>query len=261
MRTLLRVLCAILVMVLVQPVRASQDDIVVVNVDDANPPFMSGSLNNARGLYPSIIETVFGMMGARVLVQAMPWKRALSSLDQGVAAVGGLYKTSRRSVLYDFSEPLFIERVVVVYNVHHPLVFHSLKDLEGKTVGVITSWSYGDAFDQAHLQGRVHVSASNSDIQNLGKLELGRVDAVLAIDEAARNLIHSGGLGDLAVAPIPLAENPTYLAFNKKLGARRQLDEFNAGLRELKRTRLYQKLIDDAMQPAVCLPPCYGPVH
>lgn len=233
-------------LILSSSARAAGDGVVTVEVDSANPPFMYGSANHAIGLYPSIIEAVFALCGTPVAVRAVPWKRAMNDLDYGRAAVGGLYKTRARSRIYDFSAPLFVERIMVVYDKRRPIDFRSLTDLNGKDVGVIAGWSYGDPFDTARQQQRFRVSTDQSDIQTLRKLALGRLDAALVVNEPARALIKAMGLTQLQIAPVPLAENPVYLAFNKTARATALLNDFNTRLQELQGSRLYQILINRA---------------
>lgn len=234
------------VFILSASARAAGDGVVTVEVDSANPPFMYGSVNHAIGLYPSIIETVFSMCGTPVVLRAVPWKRAMNDLDYGRAAVGGLYKTQERSRRYDFSAPLFVERIMVVYDKRRPVNFRTLADLNGKNVGVIAGWSYGDAFDAARDQGLFRIATDQSDIQTLRKLALGRLDVALVVNEPARALIKAMGLTQLQIAPTPLAENPVYLAFHKKARATALLNDFNARLRELQGSRIYQLLINRA---------------
>lgn len=134
----------------------------------------------------------------------------------GPAKVGGIYQTEERSRKYDYSEPLFIEQIVVCENRRAPLGFKSLPDLYGKREGVLNGWNYGDTFDQVRKAGRLVAEEVRSDALNLAKLQLGRLDAVLAIKEAAAVLLKDGAYPDVQCAPEPLVQNPSYLAFHKK---------------------------------------------
>lgn len=220
---------------------------VAIEVDAANPPFMYGSVTSAKGLYPALIETIFAMNGTQVRLAAKPWKRALSDLEQGHAGVAGLYKNSERSKKYDFSQPLFTERIMVFYNRQRPVAYHNLTDLNGKHVGVLAGWSYGDAFDQARHSNHFMVSEANSDAQNMAKLAAGRLDVVLAIAETGQRQIRQGGMKLLTMAPQPMTENQTYLAFSKKAGASALLQAFDAGLQALKKTQLYSEIIKNEL--------------
>jgi len=241
------VCCALLSLVLAQSVRAVDSQITVIEVDAANPPFMYGSASSAKGIYPALIETVFGMIGTPVSLSAKPWRRVLRNVDLGRAGVAGIYKNQQRSQKLDFSEPLFSERIMVFYNRQHPVKVQGLADLEGKHIGVLAGWSYGDAFDLARQDNHFTVSEANSDAQNMAKLAAGRLDLVLAVEEtgsAQVNLAHSKQINML---PVPLFKNLTYLAFNKKVHATLLLQRFNAGLQELKETPQYNLIVKNAL--------------
>lgn len=231
---------------------------VVVNVDAENPPFMYSTSGHPAGLYPDLIREVFAHTSFRVQLKAVPWRRALGDLEAGSAGVGGVYKTRERAARYDYSDPIYVERIVVVYADSQPIRFRSLADLEGRRVGVMSGWSYGEAFDRAVREGRVHASAATSDRQNLGKLVLGRLDAALLVEESALTLVQQAGYRNVRIAAIPLTENPTYLAFNKSAGATALLQAFNRQLRLLKRSPRYGLLVSNALASPSCAPHCAG---
>jgi len=203
-----------------------------VDVDEANPPFMYAQAGRAAGAYPALLGAVFREMKAEVEIRALPWRRALSEIESGAAGVGGLYQTAERLARFDYSEPLFVERINV-YMPRGPATYRGLTDLHGKRVGVIRGWSYGDEFDEARRTGTVLVEEVTSDEQNLRKLEAGRLDAALAIEEAAGpRLKQYPGVQRAGT----LAEKPTFLAFHKSARMGAFLERFNAALARLKKS-------------------------
>lgn len=210
------------------------DEVVRIGVDSANPPFMSGTSTVARGVYPALLSAAFSAMGEPVLVAALPWKRVIVAIDEGTAGAAGIYRTAAREKTYDFSDPILIERVGLYYNSAKPVAFSSVADLYGLRVGVITGWSYGDEFDRACREGKIIAVPVPSDLQNLGKLELGRIDAALIIIEAAPALLALKPSQGIARSERLLAENATYLAFNKRARKSVLLRRFNAALSELR---------------------------
>lgn len=214
---------------------------VSVNVDEANPPFMYARDGQAAGVYPALLRAAFDHLKVPLALEAMPWKRALGEIDQGRSGVGGLYKTTERLQKYDYSEPLFVEKLVVYFHVKSPVSFTQLGDLDGKRVGVIRGWSYGDDFDRARKAGRFLVEEVGSDDQNFRKLDAMRIDVAIAINESGSTLLER--YRNLAAAPTPLSQNPTFLAFAKTSGRTELLGRFDAVVREMRRTGEYQRLV------------------
>jgi polar amino acid transport system substrate-binding protein len=234
-------LCAVLALGLA-PLRAQEH--TLVDVDDANPPFMFAAQGHAAGVYPALLAAAFREMGVPVVIEPKPWRRALAEIDTGHAGVGGIYKNAERLQRFDYSDALFVERVNV-YTLRGRLRYANLADLAGKRVGVIRGWSYGDDFDALRKSGAVTTEDVASDGQNFAKLEAGRLDAVLAIAEAAEPLLRKHPQAELAGT---LAENPTYLAFNKSVARLDLLQRFNAALGRLRASGESRRIVSEALQ-------------
>lgn len=217
---------------------------VRVNVDESNPPFMFGRDGKAAGVYPALMAAAFQEMRVELRIEAKPWRRALMELDAAQAGVGGIYKNTERLAKYDFSEPMYVERINVYVPAGRYFSYTRLADLEGKRVGVIRGWSYGDDFDRARSAGRLLAEEVDSDEQNFRKLAIGRIDALLAIDEAgAAQLRQHAGLRLAGT----MVENPTYLAFHKSAHQAALLERFNAALARLKKSGRLESIVGEAI--------------
>jgi polar amino acid transport system substrate-binding protein len=228
---------------------AAPGAVVQVAVDSANPPFMSGTITAAHGVYPALLAAAFGAMGEPVLVAALPWKRVIVGIDEGRSGAAGIYRNAQRAKTYDFSEPLFVERIGVYYNTKNPVAFKSVADLYGMRVGVLTGWSYGDEFDRACREGKIIADPVPSDLQNLGKLEIGRIDVALIIVDAAPALLSLKPFQGIAKSERLLAEFPTYLAFNKRAGKTALLRKFNATLNDLRANGEHARIVARELAP------------
>lgn len=217
-----------------------------VNVDDSNPPFMYAKNGKPAGIYPAIIEAAFKRMNVPVALQAEPWKRAIQDLDAGTAGVGGIYKTPERERKYDFSEPIYSEKLMVYSSRKNPVNFTRLDDLKGKRVGTIRGWSYGDEFDGARKANAFTVDETASDTQNFMKLDQGRVDAVVAISEAGNALLAK--YKTIAAAAVPLTQNPTYLAFAKSANQGALLRQFNEAVDAMKKSGDLHKAVQEGLE-------------
>ena len=94
----------------------------------------------------------------------------------GEVGIGGIYQTTKRLRVFDYSVPLFTEHVRLYVLKANTFEFNTLADLNGKTLGALMGWSYGDSFDNAREAGLINVDAVNNDAANYLKLLSGRVD-------------------------------------------------------------------------------------
>ena len=144
-----------------------------VAIDNANPPFMYQQDNQPMGLYPLIVQAVFARLGEPLSIQAMPWKRALLRGAAGEVGIAGIYQNAERLQVFDYSAPIFEERLLLYVHRERPLPFRGIEDLHGKRIGVIRSWSYTEEFDQAARTGQIDAQEGSSDEANLRKLASG----------------------------------------------------------------------------------------
>jgi polar amino acid transport system substrate-binding protein len=216
-------------------------DNLVINVDQENPPFMFAKDGKAAGIYPALIAAAFKHMNVAVTIQPEPWKRAIADIDDGVAGVGGIYKNAERLKKYDYSEQLFMERLAVYSNKAAIVNYTKLDDLKGKRIGVIRGWSYGDDFDNARKANAFSAEEANGDAQNFEKLNLGRLDVVIAV--SASGDLFMKKYPNLSVAAAALSESPSFLAFSKKANKVDLLKQFDQAIKDMKKSQEFQKIV------------------
>lgn len=223
---------------------------VRVNVDADNAPFMWQHDGKTVGIYPAILSSAFARMGKPLSLSAKPWKRALFELDEGRAGVGGIYKNAERAARYDFSSAILTENTVVYFNATRPIAFRTLADLDGKRVGVVRGWSYGDGFDAARKAGRFSTEEVANDRSNFLKLAHGRIDVALAIEEAGSAVIASERLNNIARSQVLLTSNSAHLAFNKSARQAGLLAQFDQTIAAMKRDGTLARIVRDELSLA-----------
>jgi len=218
---------------------------VFICLDIANPPFMYANADGkASGVYPAILDEAFRRMDTPVHVEAMPWKRALALAFEGKSGIGGIYRNSARLKTMDFSDVLYVERILVVTLAARKIGYTSIASLTGLRVGVLRGWSYGDAFDKARSEGLFTIEEVDGDGQNLAKLQAGRIDAMIGVKENLEMHLSSSGKRELfTVHSIPLAENESFLAFAKSSSKKDLLARFNAALAQMRSDGTLQKMV------------------
>jgi len=222
---------------------AASDEPLLVAVDASYPPYMFGA-HPAKGLYPEIIRTAFALSGMTVTVDGYPWKRALLLGRSGQAAVGGIYLNLERQAIFDFSDPFYLETLVVCVRKGQRFPFSGVVDLQGKRVGVNRGWSYGEAFDSARKEGLFQAEEATGNQANVKKLLLGRLDCIIA-DELSllRILRRMNWLDAVETLDHPATVNSVYVVIAKQNNQSRILESFNQGLAAMKANGSYQRVV------------------
>lgn len=221
----------------------------IVSFDQSNPPFMYEQNGTAKGLYPDIIGETFRRMRLPVVLQSLPWSRAVGGAERGDWGLAGLYRTVQREEIFDFSVPLYDEVLCVFVRKGGEFSFEGVEDLDGKLVGVLRGWSYGDAFDRAVRDGRLTVEAVNFDRINVIRLLAGRVDAILMMPECFAMIRREVDPAEQLIAlPVPLAVNRTYLGFAKSTHRRAVLEQFDAALASMKHDGTFERIVRDNLR-------------
>ena len=221
----------------------------VIAVDAADAPFMYAADGQAAGIYPLLIAEAYRRIGQPVTIAAMPWKRALDGADNNLNGIGGLYKTAGRLEKYDYSDKLLDETLLIYVRKGHPFPFQTIADLKGRSVGVIRGWSYGDAFDDARAGGLFTVEEAAGDDQTFAMLDVGHIDCIIAIREAADATVAAHGWGpEFEPLAVPLSSTPSYVAFNKAAGKEDELHRFNDAIAAMRADGTFQRLTEMAFK-------------
>lgn len=213
---------------------AGAADIAVFS-GDGSPPKMYVQEGKSRGILVDILQYADQrLVNDKLRLALYPWARAYMQASSGDGGIVGLSWTRRRDDLFDYSDPLFFDEVVVVVRRGSEFPFKALSDLRGKRVGIVRGASYGEAFDRAQTAGVFTVDGDNGANNRLHKLVAGRIDCALfnvgkaGFEETLR--IHKEFMpykDALVVLPVPLRSDPNFLAFPKSMQMRTWLAEFN----------------------------------
>ena len=199
----------------ISTIQAGQN--IIIAVDWGHSPYMFERDGKVTGIYPTLINAIFDRMGTEVVVKAYPWKRALKKGENGDVGIGGIYQTADRLKIFDYSTRIYTERVLVYVTPKNTFAFNTLSDLEGKTIGVLRGWSYGDAFDYFRQEGKVKTKAGNNHDVSFKRLVAGHVDCIFAPELSGNQMMRQKGYQDkIVVLSKPVTINDTYLVFAKR---------------------------------------------
>lgn len=190
----------------------------------------------SKGILVDILKYVDDRLpNHQFVVKLAPWSRAYKSAVDGEGGIVGISKTAERELLFDYSESLYTDNVMIVVLAGKAFDFKGITDLNG----IGRRGSYGDAFDNAHKAGLFRLEENSGPDSRLRKLLAGRMDG---------GLFNGGAAGFLQVLqqdrelyaqrdkfevlPVPLKSDPNYLAFSKNLRQQDLLSEVNKILRQ-----------------------------
>jgi polar amino acid transport system substrate-binding protein len=112
-------------------------------------------------------------------VRRYPWRRVLHNAANGEGLIFGIYKTPERTQLYNFSEPVYSDKIWLVYRCEDSFTFNTMADLKGKTIGIVQGSSAGDEFDSQVNQLFKAEYNTSSLAGRFSKLYQKRMDAFL----------------------------------------------------------------------------------
>lgn len=167
-------------------------------------------------------------------IELYPWARSYRYAAGGLGGIVGLSWTQERAALFDYSDPVYVDDVVIVVHKGREFSFKEMADLQGKRVGLGRGGSYGEAFEKAREAGVFVVDGDGGAGERLNKLVLDRIDCALfnagkaGFEEILRSNKGLEALRDaLVVLPVPLRSDPNFLAFPKSMQMKTWLNDFN----------------------------------
>lgn len=218
-------------------------------VDSENPPFMYEKNGKAEGLYPRLLSLLFKDTPYQIEITPMPWKRAIHLLDKNKAAIAGIYKNKQRFEKYDYTEKIFVEKILIYVGKKSQVKFNTLDDLRKLKIGVIRGWSYSAEFDDAVKKQVFAIEESTSDELNFKKLAADRIDAVVAVQESAQLVIQREKLvGKFRELENPLTVNPTHIAFNKSAKKNELIEAINHQIKKNDILKLAETILQQLSQ-------------
>lgn len=220
---------------------------ITVFGNNKKPPKIWGEYQTAQGILVDILKSTEDELGVSFTALGYPWARAYDKAVKGQGGIIGLSKTSERLKIFDFSIPIYTDRVVLVVKKGNEFPFERLGDLKGKTIGVCRGCTYGAEYEKA--KAYFSLEEDHNNYSRLMKLLVGRSDAAI-INPGAGALrficeqYPDLSVDDFTVLPMPLVEDPNYLAFSKRSNKKQLLQQFNQVIQRKIDTGEIQSIID-----------------
>ncbi|RRJ85055.1 substrate-binding periplasmic protein [Aestuariirhabdus litorea] len=217
------------------------------------PPYVDESAAR-RGAAVVIVEQALKRAGFDVNMVVDIWPRSLEGTRSGVYdVIAAAWYSEARNKELAFSRPFLKNHLKFVVLKGRGLKYESTQDLEGKMIGTIRDYAYGEPFDSARLAIRV---PANHVIQNLRRLVLGQIDMVLADEQEIRYTIRTfmaDQTSSLELLPTSISSNGLHIAVSRATpGYEHILQRFDDAIDSMREDGSLQRIIDEYEISSVC---------
>lgn len=217
------------------------------------PPYLDENQADG-GFLAKIVREAFAHENIDVEFTFFPWSRALSLVKSGRYQASAVWAcTPERLQDFLYSAPILPFHYVFYHRKRMPFDWNTKEDLVGLKVGITQDYSYGQTLNSAIENRIVQADTTTSDLANLRKLLLKRID-LFPIDPVVGENMIAEQLGPkarerLTFHPKPLSNAFYHLPFSRedpKADYFRRA--FDRGLSKLRETDLYQAIIESALE-------------
>ena len=228
-------------------------DEVTILGNDYKIPKIYQENSMPKGILVDIAEYIDTHMKDHSLdIHLYPWARAYNMAVNAEGGIIGLSKTEERLKIFDYSDVIYYDEVIIVVLKGNEFNFESIKDLTGKTIGIGRGGTFGDEYELAKKEGLFNVEQDDGPVIRLKMLLDKHIDCALispgkyALYETLKKDKYLMEMrGEFVVLPIPFKRDPNYLGFSKEMKMQNFLKEFNEILKQGHESGDIQKLIDN----------------
>lgn len=226
--------------------------VFAVTVDDVRfmteelPPFnMKGDDGVASGVAVDVLTEMFQRVGSSKTakdVEVLPWARGLNDVQTTPnTCLFSMGRTQDREPMFKWVGPVLSIKTSVFALKSKGLKINSNADLLELTAGVIKD-DIGDSL--AQKAGMTKIDSTSNNLQNVKKLNSGRIDVWIYQDIVAQWQLKGMGFDPNDYEALyTLEESPIYYAFNKETD-QALIDQLQKALDDLKADGTHQSLVD-----------------
>lgn len=218
-------------------------DVYVIASDSAFAPFeYKDSDGKYKGIDVDLLTRIAELQGFKIDFKFIGFSSAMQALESGQAdgMIAGMTMTDERKANYDFSDPYFQSGIQLAVAKDNKDI-KEYKDLKGKTVGAKVGTESADFLEAHKKEYGYTIKSFDAADQLYDALKVGSIDAMMDDYPVIGYAVQQGQ--DLKT-PIKREVGGEY-GFAVKKGENPELREmFTEGLKELKRTGEYDKIVD-----------------
>jgi len=188
-----------------------------------------------KGILVDIMDYAGKELGVDFSYRLAPWARSYNLALKGEGGIFGISKTDERLQKFDFSDPVYYDKVILVVKKGKEFKFEDVQDLSGKRMGTCRGCTFGTEYEKAKAYFTIDTDTNN--VQRLKKLLAGRIDAaIFSPGVSALNMAIDSDPSlkkeMFTILPKPLVNDPNFVAFAKGLNKKEFLARFNAVIKK-----------------------------
>lgn len=235
---------ALLSQICLTPISFAMEKVKLASLE--YPPYTGNDLKN-QGFITAIVKASFKEVGLDISVRFLPWARALDSAKNGkFDGLFTIWKRKEREEWFVFSDELPANEIALLKLKKDNIKFKKMEDLKPYKIGTVRGYADPDEFNKATYLRKEKVK---NDKINIRKLMGGRIQLVLTDKYLAEHIINTDfskqkNMFDWLSPSLKI--DPQYIAFSKKSPRYKELlERFNRGLQEIKKKKIYQKIMKE----------------
>ncbi|MET0104470.1 MAG: transporter substrate-binding domain-containing protein [Sedimenticola sp.] len=240
----------ILIFFISAPVTGSE---ITIFGNSSKPPKIYLENGQPKGILVDILKYIDEQTPVEFKIKLMPWKRAYQSAINAKGGVIGLSKNDERLKIFDYSEALFIDEVVMVVLKGNEFHYENIHDLKGKVIGLRRGASYGNKFETGK-QSIFKAEGDDSSKQRLFKLLSRHIDVAfispgkVGVNNAIESDVRLRTNRDkFVVLSTPFKMDPNHIGFAKSMQMEAVLKQINDIVIKGKESGDIQRIIDHHM--------------
>ncbi|WP_462156738.1 substrate-binding periplasmic protein [Pseudoalteromonas sp. GB56] len=217
---------------------------VVIAAEDAWTPYAN---EDGTGMANDVIKAAFDAVDVTVEFHVYPYARVLRYLDAGsyVAGFNVPIDSESQSKYLLGNTPLYKAYSAYYHNTRWPLGALNRDQLNGELIGVVREYGYGEHYLEMLESGKVVAAEANSDLPNVKRLELGRLDGAIIFIKAANYLRRADEIPDNIQIAFLNEGTDIYLAFSPDHPDGKRMQKlFEKGLREIIANGVRDKILE-----------------
>lgn len=224
---------------------AMANEKVKIIAEDDWYPYSAAINGKPEGMSVDLVRAAYKAVGIDVEYEIMGYTKCMKDVSDG-HAVGCfdtiIDETVKQTQVFP-AEPMFKAKLLIYGPASSTESGLKVKDLAGKTVGIVNGYTYGDEFEASKDIKR---DVAPQDINNFKKIAAGRIQYAIAYEKVAQSIIGKNKADlDGKLKPIgEVAEYDVFTSFSKKhKDGPRMAKLLEDGLKKIKASKEYDTIV------------------